>query len=204
MSDSLVHLTKVDWHKWNASVPSGKCDMENEAFFTLLKILKEKKLRSHDGMIKGRYKCVCFSETPIMTLQQLFDNNHDNFRYRPFGIIFKKKYIFDKGGRPVIYQPADDFEKLHEDHQHLHVTYDLKNSPSIDFTWEREWRFRSDTGIELTKECAEILVPNNGIRKLIGRYLRESTKAADDPWNYVVLDQYGVKVSVPNLSIPET
>lgn len=202
LSSNLVHLTKVDCKKWDESNPADKAGMENEAFFIFLKILRDKKLISNNKMIKGKHKCVCFSETPLPVLQQLFSNKNHIVKYRPFGIVYNKETIYRMGGLPVIYQPEEDYCKLPPNKAHLHMTFDLRKEPPTDFTWEREWRYRSDDGIVLESTKAKVLVPNENIRSLVGRYLSEATSAAHDPWDYIILDQHGIDVPVQQISLP--
>src|SRR5205823_10746783 len=69
--------------------------------------------------------------------------NPTNFsRYAPFGLMFEKKWIFEKGGRPVIYQPESEFRELSDSHKWRHMRYEPNGAHPIDFTWEREWRIK--------------------------------------------------------------
>lgn len=95
LSDRLVHLTKGE-----------------EAFETFVHILNDKALKGGNGFIKGGHKCVCFSEAPISKLPQVLSTPHDTIKYRPYGFIFTKRWVFEKGGRPVIYQPDGDYDIL--------------------------------------------------------------------------------------------
>jgi hypothetical protein len=87
-------------------------------------------------MIRGAYQCVCFSEAPL-PLPNGFVNPSFYSRYKPFGLLFEKQWVFEQSGRPVIYQSSAEFDLLPKDLRWRHVTYE---PPSIDFTWEREWR----------------------------------------------------------------
>ena len=84
-------------------------------------------------------------------------NDELQTRYAPFGLLFKKSFIFDRGGRPVIYQPESDYGILPRELQYRHVTFDLGK---VDFTWEREWRMQVDK-IEFTDADIHVLVPSN-------------------------------------------
>ncbi|GAB3294234.1 hypothetical protein [Pseudidiomarina andamanensis] len=140
LSDYLVHWTKpVE-------------DMT--ALDVLMKIINERKILAGNGMIKGGFNCICFTEAP----KNIFHNvEKNNARYHPFGICVPKIEIFRLGGRPVIYQQTEEFDLLHESQQWRHVTYDPFTN--IDFTWEREWRLhRPQFNLEGT--IAEIIVPN--------------------------------------------
>jgi hypothetical protein len=79
---------------------SGNLD---EAGKTFSKIVSEKKLLGSSKNIRGNHKVICFSEAPISKLGIILANpNIHNLRYRPFGIMFDKEYLFQKGARPVI------------------------------------------------------------------------------------------------------
>ena len=55
ISENLVHFIKGEGF--------------DDAFETLRKIVKEKRLFGSTGDIKGGYRCVCFSEAPVHHLE---------------------------------------------------------------------------------------------------------------------------------------
>lgn len=116
----------------------------DEAFNRLRTILYEGRLRGGTGNIKGGYTCVCFTEAPLEVLPQGFVNSTAFSRYSPFGIMFDKRWLFEQGGRPVIYQADADYAALPEALRWRHVRYEPHGAAPIDFTWEREWRIRAD------------------------------------------------------------
>jgi hypothetical protein len=67
----------------------------------------------------------------------------------PFGILLPKSWLFERGGRPVIYQSDDELFRLPDSLRYRHVRYEPASQPPIDFTWEREWRIQT---AELTLE----------------------------------------------------
>ena len=70
--------------------------------------------------------------------------------------MLSKLWLYEQGGRPVIYQPDSDYDLLPDSLRYRHVRYE---PPDVDFTWEREWRF---PGSELDLEPAALtaIVPN--------------------------------------------
>ncbi len=128
ISDKLIHFTK---------------GTQDEVFETLCTILREHRLIS-GSKIKGGYGCVCFSEASLASLKHGLVNPNNYSRYSQFGIMFEKKWIFEQGGRPVIYQPQAEYETLCESPRWRHVLYEPVANPPIDFTWEREWRIKVD------------------------------------------------------------
>jgi len=131
ISNKLVHLTKgvgtdVDKHR-------------TEAFRALGSIMSSKSLRGGYGFIKGLNKCVCFSEAPISMFSQILSMKAGSgFKYQPYGVIVDKRWLYSKGGRPVIYGPGSDFHKLPEEMRFRHVRFELDRDPTIDHTDERE------------------------------------------------------------------
>lgn len=147
IQDYLVHFTR--------GIDKGS------PFDVLLKILEEARIVGSSNFIKGGRRCICFSEAPLIEHISSFNisaiNDEVQTRYTPFGLLFKKEFIFQNGGRPAIYQPDSDYNLLHGDLKYRHVTFEVGG---VDFTWEREWRMQSD---ELKFDFSDIhvLVPSN-------------------------------------------
>lgn len=142
ISNKLTHFT------------SGR-DFE-EAYKRLSNIIHGRSIIGSNSKIKGGYKCVCFTEAPLISLQDGLVNSDAYSRYLPFGVILDKKVIFDMGGRPVIYQTDNEFERLPEELKWRHMRYEPND---IDFTWEREWRIQCEN-LSITPNIAGIVVPN--------------------------------------------
>ena len=130
-----------------------KADTEVEAFETLLEIVYDWSLLGNIGHIRGEYNCVCFSEAPVKSFHGI------EGRYKPFGVLLSKEFVYASGGRPVIYQSDNEYELLPESHRWRHVRYEPLANPPIDFTWEREWRVQTDE-FHLPPEEVIVLVPN--------------------------------------------
>lgn len=120
MSEWVVHFTK------------GTSD---EAKRTLAKILSEKTLRAFSE------DYICFSEAPLEELNKLFQiyRSYKAPRFAPYGVAVSKSWLFDQGGRHVIYGPETKqmVKKWPEQLRFRHVGY---KPPDYDFTWQREWR----------------------------------------------------------------
>jgi hypothetical protein len=54
------------------------------------------------------------------------------------GIGFRKEFVFQCGGLPVVYQPRGRLSDLIDSAHWRHVDFEL--SGGIDYTWQREWR----------------------------------------------------------------
>lgn len=126
----------------------------------LRRIIEEGAVFGSSRWIKGGYHCICFTEAPISELPAFFSlirkfSETHRPRYTPYGIAMTKETLFSKGGRPVIYQPDAEYDDLPESLRWRHVRYE---PPDIDFTWEREWRIRTDK-LVITPEDALVIVP---------------------------------------------
>jgi len=150
LSTSLVHLTKEG---------NSTTVIEN-----LFKILNEKKLNgstTQTGFIIGPNSAVCFQDTPFYGVAQniLFEqkinkeNNISKVRYRAVGLAFEKEYVFNKGGRPVLYEKTAQAKSiLPQEEWWRIVNFDLSNQSSIiDWTHEREWRCKNDFDFDISE-----------------------------------------------------
>ena len=175
LSNMLIHLTKGD---------------AEDALIDLIAILTDRALKGGNGYIKGSYKCVCLSEAPISKIGFIIASKHRDFKYRPYGLIFKKEWIYKKGGLPVIYQPLKDYDLLHKDKKHLHMTFDISTDKKVDFTWEREWRIKTDR-LDFEPKDVTIILPDRHVLNAV----RTAFKSDEtDGWHYIILEDLGVKI----------
>ena len=147
ISDNLVHFT-------------GPRDDWKEAYSRLRSIISEHRIRGGDQMIRSGDHCICFTEAPLTSLKNGLVNSLNYSKYSLFGILIKKSWLFDQGGRPVIYQPETDFSALPEKLSWRHVRYEPTGENLIDFTWEREWRIKCSE-LQILPNVAAIVVPSN-------------------------------------------
>ena len=168
-----------------------KGDLE-AAFATFCEILVHRRLRGGSGFIRDGYRCVCAGELPISQIgQYLADPNAQDEAYKPFGVILDKHWFFHQGGRPVVYQPAEDYELLHPSRRHLHMLYHPDRE--YDFSWIREWRILADElPIDLDHATA-ILPTRDWERRMLERW-RQSCPDEAFPWHTVILEDIGVAV----------
>jgi hypothetical protein len=179
LSDKLVHLTK--------GTGDDPCKHRAEALLTLGHIVNDGKLKGGTGFIKGGHKCVCFSEAPISKLSYIIAGEGQSaFKYQPYGVIVDKKWLFQKGGRPVIYGPDLDYDRLPGEMKYRHVRFSLSDSHSIDHTSEREWRIQTEE-LDITPEEVTLVVPD---RKAKDTFIRKFGNS----WHFVVLSDLGVNI----------
>jgi hypothetical protein len=145
---------------------------------------------------------VCFSEAPIGKLAHLLaDPSVERMRYKLFGVMVDKTWLFAQGGRPVIYQPEAEFEVLPESHRYRHVRYE---PPRVAFTWEREWRVRVDE-LPLDPAAVTLVVPTRAWERWFQRRHEGASGrrafllgglggGAPFPWHFTVLEDVGADI----------
>ena len=144
----------------NTLVHFVSAETNAEALETLWRIIQERRLRGSNRLIKGGYRCVCFTETPVeLVTGTLMEAERTGHRYKPFGIAVTKPWLFELGGRPVIYGPAEQFDELPEPMRWRHMRYEPSGTEVVDFTWEREWRLLADS-LALDPQHASLILPN--------------------------------------------
>ena len=137
--------------------------MPGSASSVLRKILYEGGLKGTSSWSYGQ-SCVCFTEAPIQEFNSIFSlveiaaSEKERPRYEPYGIGVSKKWLFSQGGRPVIYDHPNAVDSIPKDKKYRFVPYDPENG--VDFTWEREWRIKTDYLRPAPKETL-VVVPTS-------------------------------------------
>jgi hypothetical protein len=145
ISDSVIHFTK-------GATPEAALEV-------LLRIVVEGRVLGGTGMVKGGYRCTCFTEAPLPAIANGLVNINSFTRYSPFGLMFSKDWLYERGGRPVIYQSDGEYTQLPEHMRWRHVRYEPLSDPVIDFTWEREWRLPCEQ-LQFNPSEVALIVPN--------------------------------------------
>lgn len=171
MSTALIHLTRETGKEKTSDI--------------LYKILKEKKIKgstTDSGFICGKEIAVCFQDIPLNSMcQNVFfeqkkrelDSNY-KLRYRAIGILIDKKFAFQKGARPVIYEKTNIAKKiLPESEWWRIVNLDLNDSNNIiDWTHEREWRVKGNFEFEL-KDVTILCIEYSTINTLANKFKKD-------------------------------
>jgi hypothetical protein len=173
LSEDLIHFTQGS---------------DEDAFAKLQQIIKDQQLLGSFELVKGQHTCVSFTEAPAKNLLDGFTNRYGDTRYSLFGIQVTKQWLFEQGGRPVIYQPEEDYRLLPPDLRWKHMTYELrKGKRRLDFLWEREWRIQTDA-LAFSQETAQIIVPSRvWFDRLKGEHDRTEQYEAE-AWSVVLED----------------
>jgi hypothetical protein len=189
LSQQLVHLTR------------GTLAEAEHAFRS---IVEQRMLLGSSKGIRAGHKVVCFSEAPIDVLAKVFSSTGHEFRYRPFGVMVPKAWLFKQGGRPVIYQPESEFDALPEDLQYRHVRFDAPGTEK-DFTFEREWRIKAEE-VALDPKVCTLVVPNRewdyrlreehdsrDMRKASALRMNPFTRISKYEWHVLALGDLGAE-----------
>lgn len=169
-SQNLIHFTK-DYADY------GGIDYE-KSYVKFKEIIKSRILKGGTNMVLGSHKCICFTEAPAncLSFKQRLNSKYFS-RYAPFGFQFSKKIIFENEGRPVIYSKKEEYEK-EKNNTNINwrfVTYDFDKK--IDFTWEREWRLKTDI-FNFNENEVRLVFPN---KSWINRFIEDHEKEYHDP-----------------------
>ena len=142
---------------------------------------KMKQYDFSDGL-KRRFYSVCFSEVPLHQIRYISGNIAGRrIKLRPYGLVFWKDELLDKGANPAVYINAkgtdlkryllrrfdDDFSNIKtvgslkkdtDYYAEIIQYYCLINiiSERHDFAWEREWRYQGDFEFSFTDIAAVV------------------------------------------------
>ena len=155
----------------------------DDAFKNLWKILVDKKLNGsgNSGFINGERKAVCLQELPLSAIAENLRYEEilsDKIRYSPFGVRFHKMFIYNKGGRQVIYENKEIMKKLLPENEYWRIVdLDLTDPKSfVDWTNEREWRVPGE--LSFSYNNIEVIVKDSSYyRKLVEQCIK--TKRTD-------------------------
>lgn len=162
ITSKVVHLTRAQ--------PDNGLSLID----VLFKIIREKKIlgsTTSSGFIVGKSRAVCMQDTPLYSIVQnvyyeekLKETKKGYIeKYKACGLIFPKSYVFNKGGRPVIYDKTENAKQyLPKDQWWRIVNFDLSDKNNIiDWTHEREWRVKGDFEFQLDK--TSVILPNHKV-----------------------------------------
>ncbi len=161
LSSQLVHLTRsttIDDKK------IGPVDV-------LTKILLERHISASttsSGFIVGDIPATCFQDAPLYAVAQNIYaeeqyrevNDNAKVRYVGVGLMFNKVTVYQRGGRPVIYEDTERAkEMLPADEWWRIVRFNLADEDDmVDWTHEREWRVPGGFDFELDE--VTVVVPS--------------------------------------------
>lgn len=179
ITDYVIHFTKDRFGaRWtsqtNDFIPAAQVFVEiiDEGFIRpTFAPIRSMMTGTTSNTVRGPNPAVCLTEQPLSAV--LITRRHAGSRYSGFGIAYHKYAFFNSGGQPVLYGSKSMLgRKLSPDEQgyqegkdiftgglptelqYLWVQYkptlDCFDDYPIDFTWEREWRYKCNgTGLPI-------------------------------------------------------
>lgn len=148
--------------------------------------------------IAEKFKVVCFTETPIDLIDVLLmDLEKRRYKPKPFGLVFTKEFVRQRGGNPVFYVSGSLFDSLWKAYEDAKArNFDREDNKflalvnrcddQIDFHWEREWRVVGNLNFDL-KDVYCVLCPQ-GHQASFKKKFDELT-FVDPDWSiYQILD----------------
>lgn len=189
----ITQYTKAEWQKriesrmdFSAQVTHlTRPTKEIDALDILIKILRERTLIGSTVYIIGDTPAVCFFDAPLYSIcenVQFEKERNEKFgftkiRYDLFGLTFTKPYIFQKGGRPVIYDKSFEAKEYLPPNQWWRiVNYDLSDPNNfLDWSHEREWRIPRKFTFDLGETA--VVVPGP---KAFWEFFMRSAKGGED------------------------
>lgn len=161
LSSQVIHLTR-------------SCELDGDKIGpvdVLYRILSEGRISGSTtakGFICGDIPATCFQDAPVYSVcqninaEEQYRNAVDDakIRYVGVGLMFPKPYVFERGGRPVIYEQIDKAKSiLPEEEWWRIVRLDLTDPDNIiDWTHEREWRVPG--GFEFDLSEVTVVLPS--------------------------------------------
>ncbi|WFD09026.1 DUF2971 domain-containing protein [Tepidibacter hydrothermalis] len=167
LTSTLTHLTKPRENIQNLNDD----EINILAVNNLIRILKDKEIKgstTETGYIVGDDTSACFQDAPLNSLIQNIEHEkrrrnqgkQRKVRYCGVGLTFRKQFVFNKGGRPVIYEKTKVAEEFLSENEHWRiVNIDLSEDNNIiDWTHEREWRVKGS--LKFNWGTAHIVLPD--------------------------------------------
>jgi len=151
----LVHLTRSDEFFSAKEILRAMLNERTLRAYNPFCIYKNDLEKPQNALLREEFKVVCFTETPIDQIDALLQtlDGRQN-QPEPYGLVFKKKYIREKGGNPVFYvtkkfakplgQLYDTQKKLPDSEVCRLLALISVCEEGNDWHWEREWRIVGD------------------------------------------------------------
>ena len=164
LSQWLIHLSHGSWENGMWSDPKA----------AMMNIVREGRIRASQREEIRKYEPIgaaCLYDVPPPAWPKLVETNPNG--RRGYGLIVYKRAFWHLGGRPAIYDHDPGRPAWPEDQRFRLIRTNLTRQPEpVDWTHEREWRFRGDLNlnvilgaeygcwwlpcVERDAECAEV------------------------------------------------
>lgn len=164
--DFLTHTTRACLGPWPGqshddyldSLLDARSDADHSPLAALAQIVSQRRLVASDRAIRQGHRVVSFTAVPLAEISQLrvFRSHRGRWDFDPYGICIRRRWLEERGAKPVIYTGNSDWKRLPDAEQpffqyvrHLDSTKtpgDMR-TPGIDWSLEREWRHVGDVDL---------------------------------------------------------
>ncbi|MCX7420254.1 MAG: hypothetical protein NT013_12030 [Planctomycetia bacterium] len=189
----LVHWTRRRFGPWPDQSTDefmddlllSRADRSHSAFATLARIVNQRRLIASSSGLRGGFRVVCFSGTPLSEFPQkrIFRRHRGRWDFELFGLCINRDWLAKQGARPVIYGDEKtrptlaDSDKPFWQQRH---TQSRDNAAAIDWSAEAEWRVPQDLDLKQAPPDAVLLfAPNTSEAQAL---------SAISPWPIVALE----------------
>lgn len=140
------------------SLIDGRPESAHTGFDTLVRILKEGRVRAGSRLTRGPKAVVSFTQCEPLRLQSLVKWRRGLVRwsFEPYGIAIDRSVLVGLSASPVIYGEDRIYDGLPETRQHL---FQLKGRADKDWSVEEEWRLVGDFSLrDVPKDRLVVIV----------------------------------------------
>ncbi len=177
-SPYLIHYTRSCPGPWPGQSRAQYCESLLEAhtgashtgFDTLIRILRERRIRASRNLIRGGEFVICFTECAPDELQNLIQWRPGLVRwnFEPYALAFSRESLLKLGARPTIYGIEEAFDDLSEDLKYL---FQIQRPFGKVWTSEKEWRIKGDLCLaNLDDENIVVIVSDEHEAKIVRDY----------------------------------
>ena len=131
------------YRQYLASLLEEDADRGHSVLDTLLRILKEGRVRGSHRLVRGVQSVVSWTSRPPWDLAEIRRWNRALIRwtFEPYGIAVHRRELRKVGAKPAIYGSAEVFEGLSPEER---FRFQLQGSNEVSWKLEREWRLPGD------------------------------------------------------------
>lgn len=144
---------------------------------------------------RKKFYVSCFTDTPLSEINRLLDVGPRRINLEPYGFVFRREFLYEKGAQPAIYindygpnksrAAVDKILGIGKANRFTGLTWPLLPLVNVmhdghDFAWEREWRVIGDVEFE-HKDLVCVILPEDEFQQR-DRMARIGVPAIDPSW----------------------
>ena len=174
-AEYLIHWTRAQAKSWVdetviraldrmlfADVSSEGLPESHSALGTLLKIVAQRRVLASNRSIRGKFKCVSWTEVPMPELisKRKFRSHRSTWDFEHYGISVRREVLNSLGAKKVKYGEEQDWSNLSENDRPYFQK--RRSASGIDWSEEKEWRLLGDLDLtEVGPDEAFVFVKNS-------------------------------------------